>query len=259
VPGLVRSVLDDPDPRISTAAIRTLGELGDEWAIEMLVAAMCRGTCSRSRLASALEALAPAAGERLVPLLRDTQPAVRFWAATLLQSYPDLGESALIELTWDQDPNVRAAVVETLGTRSGAAIEKAVVARLDDSAWFVRVHAARAAGRVAGVDAAPTIARLLADERWWVRTAAKDALRTIGTDSIPVLLSVVGHEDRFARNGAAEVLQDLGFVDFLLLDDPQSPLLARIYSAGGAGYRDAAEARAAELVALEGADEARVA
>lgn len=253
-------MLDDADPRISTAAIRTLGELGDDWAIEMLIDAMRRGTCSRSRVASALEALAPLPAERLLPLLRDWQPAVRFWGATLLQSYPDLGESALIELTWDADPNVRAAAVEALGTRSGPAVETAVVARLDDSAWFVRVHAARAAGRVAGADAAPTIARLLADERWWVRTAAKDALRGIGTDSVPVLLSVLGHDDRFARNGAAEVLQDLGFVDFLALDSPKSPLLARIYSAGGDSYRDAAETRAAELAELaEDDEEARVA
>ena len=258
-PRLARRLLDDPDTRISTAAIRTLGELGDDWAIELLVDAMRRGTCPRSRVASALEALAPMPAERLLPLLRDWQPAVRFWGATLLQSYPDLGEPALIELTWDADPNVRAAAVEALGTRSGVAVRTAVVARLDDSAWFVRVHAARAAGRVAGADAAPTIARLLADERWWVRTAAKDALRGIGEDSIPVLLSVLGHEDRFARNGAAEVLQDLGFVDFLALDSPESPLLARIYAAGGDGYREAAEKRAAELATFASDEEARVA
>lgn len=256
---LARTLLDDPDARISTAAIRTLGELGDERSIEMLVDALRRGTCSRSRVAAALEALAPAPADHLLSLLRDWQPAVRFWGATLLQRYPYLGESALISLTWDADPNVRAAAVEVLGTRSGPSVKTAVVARLEDSAWFVRVHAARAAGRLAGADAAPTIARLLADERWWVRTAAKDAFRSIGTDSIPVLLSVLGHEDRFARNGAAEVLQDLGFVDFLVLDSPGSPLLARIYAAGGDGYRDAAETRAAELAALEADDEVRVA
>jgi hypothetical protein len=80
----------------------------------------------------------------------------------------------------------------------------------------------------------------------------------MGTDAVPALLSVLGHEDRFARNGAAEVLQDIGFVDFLVLDSPHSPLLARIYAAGGERYRDAAEARADELAELA-AEEARVA
>jgi GNAT superfamily N-acetyltransferase len=254
---LIRVVLDDPNERVAAAGIRTLGDIGDEWAIDILVDALRRGQGSRSRIAAELEQLAPAPGHRLVPLLRDWNPAVRFWGATLLQTYPDLAEPSLVELTWDPDPNVRAAAVETLGTRSGKSVETALLARLDDSEWFVRVHAARAAGHVAGAEAAPSITRLLADDRWWVRTAAKDALRGMGSDAVPSLLSVLTHDDLFARNGAAEVLQDIGFVDFLVFDNPRSPLLERIYAAGGERYRDAAEARRDELTAAN--DEARVA
>ena len=243
VPRLVGSVLDDPDPTIAAAAIRTLGDIGDDWAIDLLVDALRRGNGQRSRVAAELERLAPAPGAKLISLLRDWNPVVRFWGATLLRPYPTLAEATLIELTWDPDPNVRAAAVETLGTRSGSAVGAALLARLDDSEWFVRVHAARAAGHVVGADAAPTITRHLAEERWWVRTAAKDALRAMGADGVPSLLAVLMHEDAFARNGAAEVLQDIGFVDFLALDDPRSPLLERIYAAGGEGFREAAEAR----------------
>jgi hypothetical protein len=60
---------------------------------------------------------------------------------------------------------------------------------------------------------------------------------------VPSLLAILAHEDPFARNGAAEVLQDIGFVDFLALDNPRSPLLERIYAAGGERFREAAEAR----------------
>jgi HEAT repeat protein len=249
VPRLIRPVLDDPDPRIATAAIRTLGDIGDEWAIDLLLDALRRGFGPRSRVAAELERLAPAPGQRLVTLLRDWNPAVRFWGATLMRPYRDLAEETLIELTWDPDPNVRAAAVETLGTRSGSAVGAALLARLDDGEWFVRVHAARAAGHVLGAEAAPTLTRLLSEQRWWVRTAAKDALRGMGVDAVPSLLAVLGHEDEFARNGAAEVLQDVGFVDFLALDDPRSPLLERIYAAGGERFRDAAEARIDAAVA----------
>ena len=103
VPALVGVVLDDPDERIAAAAIRTLGAIGDEWAVEILVQALQKGRGPRSRVASELEELAPAPGRKLVPLLRDWDPGVRFWAATLLGRYPDLAESSLVSLTWDPD------------------------------------------------------------------------------------------------------------------------------------------------------------
>jgi HEAT repeat protein len=259
VPRLIRPLLADPDRRIATAAIRTLGDVADGWAIGLLVDALRLGHGPRSRVAAELERLAPAPGPRLVPLLRDRSPAVRFWAAMLLRPYSDVGESTLIELTWDANPNVRAAAVETLGSRSGTAVGAALLARLDDDAWFVRAHAARAAARVLGSEAAPTIVRLLADGRWWVRTAAKDALRSIGSDAAPSLVSNLVHKDEFARNGAAEVLQDIGFVDSLALGGANSSLLARIYAAGGDDFRDAANARIGAAAARAAADRARTA
>jgi HEAT repeat protein len=235
------------DPKAAAAAIRCLGALGDLWAIELLVAALRGGRVSRSRVAAQLERLFPEPGFLLLPLLRDPDPAVRFWGATLIGPYEALGEVDLLSLTRDDDPNVRAAAVEALGSRHGEAAAAATVALLDDTVWFVRVHAARAAGHVAGASAAPQIAKLLADERWWVRTAAKDALRGLGGEAIPALTSMLSSEDRFARNGAAEVLQDVGLVDHLALEEPGSPLLAHIYAAGGPRLRQAAESRAARV------------
>lgn len=232
------------DAKAAAAAVRCLGSLGDLWAIELLVDALRGGCVSRSRVASQLERLYPDAGFLLLPLLRDPEPAVRFWGAMLVGPYASLGLVDLVTLTRDEDANVRAAAVEALGHRRGEAAAEATVALLDDPAWFVRVHAARAAGHVAGAQAAPAIAQLLDDERWWVRTAAKDALRVIGRDAVPALVPVLTSPDRFARNGAAEVLQDVGLVDYLALEHPRSKLLRRIYAAGGARLRQAAEARA---------------
>ena len=245
-PQLLHRALIDSDSKVATAAIRSLGGLGDGWSIDILILALRNESAPRSRIAAELERLAPEPGPRLVPLLRDASPEVRFWAATLLGPYPELGQENLITLTWDPDSNVRAAAIETLGNRGGDAVGAAVLARLDDSAWFVRVHAARAAGHVLGVAAAPSISRLLADERWWVRSAAKDAFRGLGSDAVGALLPMLTHPDPFARNGAAEVLQDIGFVDRLTLEQPDSPLLERIYEAGGEGLRRAAEHRAGQ-------------
>lgn len=244
-PRLLRPALADPDPEVAAAAVRALGDLGDEWAVDVLLAALREGRGSRSRVAAELERLAPLPGPRLPSLLRDWSPTVRFWGATLLARYPDLAEPALVAATWDADANVRAAAVETLATRHSPQAGTAALALLDDPVWFVRVHAARSAGQLVGASAAPTICRLLADEQWWVRTAAKDALRGMGREAVPALLSVLGHEDAFARNGAAEVLQDIGFVDSLVADGSSSALLERIYAAGGERLRAAAERRRA--------------
>jgi HEAT repeat protein len=248
VPRLIRPLLEDPDAALSSATIRVLGDLGDDWAIDNLISALKSGHGPRSRIATELERLAPAPGPRLIPLLRNRNALVRFWGATLLRPYPDLAGEQLVVLTWDADANVRAAAAETLGARSGPEVGTALLACLEDAEWPVRVHAARAVGEVVGAVAAPTIARLLADDVWWVRAAAKDALRPLGLDAVPSLLSVLTYEDPAARTGAAEVLQDIGFVDYLVLHDPQSRVLKRIYAAGGWRFRAAAEARAERLI-----------
>lgn len=244
-PRLLRRALASPDPRIAIAAIRGLGDLGDDFAVDVLLSALQDGRGPRSRIAAELERLAPLPRPALPALLRDWNPQVRYWGATLLARYPNLARQSLIALSRDPDPNVRAATAETLGTRTGEDVEAVLLDLLDDPVWYVRVHAARAVGQVVGAPAAPALCQLLADEKWWVRTAAKDALRMIGIDAVPALLSALMHVDRFARNGAAEVLQDIGFVDSLAADEPESPILGRIYAAGGDRLRLAAERRAA--------------
>ena len=247
-PHLLSKALADPDPVVASAAVRALGSIGDRWAIEFLVQALRSGSGPRSRIAAQLERLAPAPGPLLQPLLRDPDPAVRFWGATLIGPYADRGEYDLAGLTRDEDANVRAAAAEALGSRRGDVAAEATVALLVDPVWFVRVHAVRAAGQTAGPRAAPAIAELLADEKWWVRTATKDALRGMGHEAIPALAAVLSSPDGFARNGAAEILQDIGLVDQLALEDPGSPLLAQIYAAGGPGLREAAESRIARAL-----------
>ena len=63
----------------------------------------------------------------------------------------------------------------------------------------------------------------------------------MGSDAVPVAPRTPDARGLFARNGAAEVLQDVGFVDFLALDNPRSPLLERIYAAGGERFSEAAD------------------
>ena len=243
---LIQRALADDDPDVIGAAVLLLGELGDEWAVAELIETMRNGSYPRSRVATQIDALLPKAGRKLVRLTRERDPAVRFWAATLLGRCPGVAPARLVALTKDPDANVRAAAVASIGERGDPAALAAVHARLEDDEWFVRVHACRSVGRLGGLDAAPAIAMHLGERRWWIRSAAKDALRELGPAVAGVLIPYLADEDAFARNGAAEVLQDVGFVDGLARHGVEGELLERIFAAGGPGLREAALRRAAD-------------
>lgn len=247
---LLPAALTDGDVEVAGAAVRSLGDVGTPWAVEELVAALRGDVYYRSRVAAQLERLAPVPGPALVPLLDDADAGVRFWAATLLAPYPRLATAALVARTTDADPNVRAAAVETLAGRKGKRPLAAALRLLDDPEWFVRVHAARAVGRLGAPADVARVVPLLADDRWWVRSAAKDALRSLGLGAVEVLTAALDDGDEFARNGAAEVLQDVGYVDALIASGRDAALLDRIFAAGGDRMERLALTRAADAVEL---------
>ena len=247
---LLPAALEDGDVEVAGAAVRSLGDVGAPWAVEELVSALRQNVYYRSRVAAQLERLAPLPGPLLVPLLDDADAGVRFWAATLLAPYPTLATPALVARTADADANVRAAAVETLAGRKGKRPLAAALRLLDDPEWFVRVHAARAVGRLGAPADVAQVVPLLGDGRWWVRSAAKDALRSLGLGAVDVLRQTLDDGDAFARNGAAEVLQDVGYVDALVASGSDRALLDRIFEAGGERMRRLALTRAADAPAV---------
>jgi HEAT repeat protein len=247
---LLPQALACADVEVAGAAVRSLGDVGSAWAVDELVSALQRGVYQRSRVAAQLERLAPMPGPLLAALLDDRDPAVRFWAATLLAPYPGLATPALVARTQDDDANVRAAAVETLAGRRGQPPRGSARRQVEGPEWFVRVHAARAVGRLGAPADVACVVPLLGDERWWVRSAAKDALRTLGLGAVDVLRQTLQDGDAFARNGAAEVLQDVGYVDLLVATGRDSTLLEQIFAAGGERMRRLAITRAEAAPAL---------
>jgi len=240
---LLEAALRDADAEVIGAAVRLLGEIENGWATRLLVAALRENRYPRARVAAQLERRTPAIGTRLSPLLRSDDANLRFWAATLLAGCPGVGRERLLELVQDGDANVRAAAIETLAERHDEGALEAARSLLADDAWFVRVHALRALGRLGGVADAGDVARNLGDARWWVRSAAKDALREYGMAAAGSVIPLLDHLDPFVRNGAAEVLQDIGFVDAMAVTGAEGALLERILEAGGPAMRAAFEAR----------------
>ena len=245
--------LADRDPDVVGGAVAILGARSDQESAALLVAALREGRYSRSRIAARLDTFPAAISDLLRPLLDDYDPTVRQWGATLLARYPDPEiELELATLIVDDDPQVRAAVLKSLTLSESRFAAPAAVNALTDPVWFVRVHAARALGRLGQVDQASEVLGLLGDPQWWVRTAAKESLQELGEQAVPAILPALKSDDKFVRNGAAEVLQNIGVVDELIRRLEQSPhdelalrTLRSIFEEGGRPVAGAAVQRTA--------------
>jgi HEAT repeat protein len=260
---LLGLALSEVDADVVNAALATIGDIPDERAAAMLIKALRDGTGPRSRIATQLDGFPLDVGLLLLPLLRDWDASVRYWAVKLLSRYPTL-DSLTLELAilaGDADASVRAAVAETLGVVGGRAATAIAIELLADETPFVRAHAARTLGGQRQPLLASLVAALLSDEDWWARAGAKRALEELGPEAAQYVIPHLESEDSFARNGAAEVLQNTGVADRLVQEVAHQPanerlrnLLRSIVEAGGDQFGTALLARAGAPAVDDGFD-----
>ena len=251
---LLERALADQDADVVGTAVALLGLRNDTRAAQLLISALGLATYPPSRVATYLDQFPVPVLAHLRPLLGDSRPAVRFWAATLLGRYAGTEhlDSELAQLANDPEPAVRKAAVESAGKVGGPKAAQMAIDLLSDPVWYVQAHAARALGDLGRLDLAARVAPLLADRQWWVRLAAKEALESMGPEIWPDLVPFLDHPDPFARSGAAEVFQNIGALDNLVVmeaaaDGPgpaKIDMLRKIASAGGVRMTDALLERA---------------
>jgi HEAT repeat protein len=244
---LVERGLRSDEREVRVAAVTALSGLASdhEWALDGLVEALASELETPERVATELDRLAPRPGRRLAPLVGHPSDVVRFYVVRLLGRYPELARRHVAALTADPSPHVRAAALETLRAAGSADTLRRALEMLSDTQPFVRAQASRTALAIAGVGAASFVAPLLADESWWVREAAREALVGAGPEVATLVLSLVDAGDPALRKGAALVLQDVGAVDALVeAGGGDAGELERIMEAGGGGLRRAAAERA---------------
>lgn len=172
-----------------------------------------------------------------IAALRDEDWAIRGEAAGLLGTFKDARAVVpLISLLRDQDRSVREAAIEALRAIGAPAVEavgaclteadlsvqesaSAILATIADrrvltpllqalssNDWIVRMHAAKALGKVQSADAVEPLIPLLQDKVKAVREEAAAALAAIGDAAIPALLKALQHADWLVRLHAVESL-----------------------------------------------------
>jgi HEAT repeat protein/S1-C subfamily serine protease len=226
VVGMIRN-LENPDSKVRSLAIQSLGNVGPEAKLAVAPLIKLLGTESdaltRRLVIEALEKIGtPDAGDvnLLITSLRADRPEVRSSAATALGK---LGSSAraaapaLIQAVKDSDRSVRQNALLALGkvgTDSRETLMPVLAEALKDSDKDVRLAAGEAVAGIGvfGPADLPLLQETLKHQDAGVRAAAAKALGQMGRQAnaaIPGLLEAAHSPDKSVRAASIEALSNM--------------------------------------------------
>lgn len=180
---------------MADAVTEQIAALGDEdWAIRGEAASLL-GTFKDPR------AVVP-----LVALLRDQDRSVREAAIDALRSIGTPAVETVGTCLAEPDLSVQESASAILAAIADERVLTPLIQALRSGDWIVRMHAAKALGRVRKADAVEPLVPLLQDKVKAVREEAAAALAAIGDAAVPSLLAALQHEDWLVRLHAVESL-----------------------------------------------------
>jgi HEAT repeat protein len=183
------------DDRVSNPVTEQIAALKDEdWVIRQEAAGLL-GTFKDPR------AVTP-----LIALLRDPDRSVREAASEALRSIGTPAVEALGACLEQPDLSVQEAASAILSTIADERVLAQLITALRSHDWIIRMHTAKALGRVRNAGAVGPLIPLLHDKVKAVREEAATALAAIGDAAIPFLLKALQHEDWLVRLHAVESL-----------------------------------------------------
>ena len=210
------SHLADREPEIRIQCARGLGRIQYEPAIEAILERFgLEEPWVRARFADTLVRFGVKATWPLVAYVRanlrhDHNEGV-IEAIRVLGVIGDreVGPSLAGILRTASDPEVRIAVIESLGMVGGPLAIRPLKYAFRSTDWRLRAKSATSLGHIGDPSINAVLARGLQDSNWWVRRNTASALAALpGGDEL--LLQAIGSDDPFARDAAAEALADCG-------------------------------------------------
>lgn len=206
--------MDDPVAE-QIAALRD-----DDWAVREEAAALL------GRLKD------PRAVDPLVSILRDSDRSVREAAIGALVSIGTPSVPALGACLADPELSVQEAASAVLASIADMGVLDQLLEALRSPDWIVRMHAAKALGRIKEPGSARSLAPLLQDNVKAVREEASSSLAAIGDSAIPLLLESLAHQDWLVRLHAVEALGKTKSPDAV------APLLATVFNDADSAVRE---------------------
>lgn len=239
---LLVKALADPHPDVRAVAVRALAAIGEPQSFPALVERLHEvilkpsSDVSLRAVKSALVSFPLTRAAGLLNSLTHRHPRIRFFAVDVLKEMverraaseeellldsknfsPELSELFLTQLCFDQNPDVRARSAPVIAHLQDPRATPVLLALLDDSEWFVRLHAVRALAKRKYLPQAGQISRRLTDPHWMVREAAARTLLVFGRVGIDQLADhFLDSEDRYSREQVADEMQRAGLIPTLL-------------------------------------------
>jgi len=240
---LLVKALEDPNPDIQMVAVRALAAIHHPGSFlpltEQLHKAVLGSSSSLSVRAvkAALVSFPLQSAAELGPSLRHPNSRVRFLATDIIKEMVEAEASGkadfrldrnnfdeetagifLTDLPFDSNPDVRARAAPVITFLDDPRAASTLFTLLEDSVWFVRLHAVRSMARHRFLSAGDRIARALTDANWRVREAAVRTLRGFGRPGLDLLTShFLATRDRYSREQVADEFQRVGLIPELLM------------------------------------------
>lgn len=209
---LLFNAMADKNEEVRLAATAALKKIKDPSAAEMLVGALkFPNKWLPARIAEVLTSLGQVSVTALQGALQDNDPVIRAYVVELLgEMGPIVPASALFPALRDQHSSVRLQAARVLGKIGLSNSISLLVELLNDSEAKVQIQAVRSIGRIGGAEAVQNLEGVLNSDRDpAILLAALDALRLMGHNGSNVLQKVASQENHPLSQRAKEFLKKL--------------------------------------------------
>lgn len=178
-------ILSSEDEKMLNAAAESLGEIGDESAVEPLLNLLTSNSMTMYNVSNALSKIkSEKTVEPLIKLLKSDDKKIKRQSATILGNIGDKRaiEPLIVALN-DKDAYLRSRTVRALGQINNNKVIDPILAALNDNAASVRGDAARSLGEMGEEIHLKPLEKLLIDKNENVQKSAQDAINKIKNKS----------------------------------------------------------------------------
>lgn len=209
-PAIFNTAVKSKDEDIRYFSLIALAQMRNGQSAKILTGLLKNNNFSRRKIVSILENFPPdITSNYTIPLLKDRDKDVRFWALKLLSRLePGKHLSLISALFRDHSEDVRSAVCECLGNSKDKAAADTLSLALKDGSWLVRSSAVKAFSQLLGSDSIPKVIGLLGDSSLSVLSAVKDVLAAHIDTAMPYIEKITAGDDRMAKLVCIEAIEE---------------------------------------------------